>query len=106
MRIKWSEPAEVVYNHIRGLAPFPGAWTELCQADGTTLTLKIFKTEKNCLTEPQEPGKIVTDGKRFLEICVRDGRLRILELQLSGKKRMGIEEFLRGFRLDDCRLMC
>lgn len=106
MRIRWTEPMEVVYNHIRGLAPFPGAWTELCQGGETALTLKIFKTEKSRREEIRQPGEMATDGKRFLEVCTQDGWLRILELQLSGKKRMGVEEFLRGFRLEDCHLVC
>lgn len=105
MKIDWKRPLESIYNHIRGLSPFPTAWTELQhRTSGARCTLKIFKAEK-CFGEPAcVEGTIKTDGKKAFEVCVKGGMLRILELQLAGKRRMGVEEFLRGFRLEEYQL--
>ena len=91
-----------VYNHIRGLSPFPGAWTELeHNTQGSVLPLKIFKTQKIMGQFDQKAGEIDTDGKQKFEVYVVGGKLQVLELQLSGKKRMKVEDFLRGFPLSD-----
>lgn len=105
MRVDWNRPLEVVYNHIRGLAPFPAAWGELTNKNtGSTHTFKIFRTEKTSCTHNHTPGEFFTDGKKIFEVYVPGGMLRILELQLAGKKRMTTEEFLRGFRLEEHHL--
>lgn len=102
MRICWEDSLEHTYNHIRGLAPFPGAWTELQHKEsGNVVGLKVFRTQKIKEKCSFEPGKILTDGKKYFDVCMKDGQLRIVELQLSGKKRMNVEEFLRGFHLDE-----
>ncbi|MEG2227324.1 MAG: methionyl-tRNA formyltransferase [Odoribacter sp.] len=101
MKITWKNDLQAIYNHIRGLSPFPGAWTEL--QEGTTgriIPLKIYKVEKIFQNHTEEIGKILTDGKKNFDIYARNGIIRIKELQLSGKKRMNIEDFLRGFKLD------
>ena len=106
MRVDWHQPLQKIYNHIRGLAPFPAAWMELQHlVSGHSCSLKIFKAEKVCRPANHSVGEILTDGKKNFEVCVEDGILRILELQLAGKKRMGVEEFLRGFKLADYRLV-
>ena len=106
MRVDWHQPLQKIYNHIRGLAPFPAAWMELQHlVSGHSCSLKIFKAEKVCRPANHSVGEILTDGKKIFEVCVEDGILRILELQLAGKKRMGVEEFLRGFKLTDYRLV-
>ena len=105
MKIDWNKSIHTVYNHIRGLAPFPAAWTNIEQVStGEIFALKIFKTEKIDRKSIQEIGEIETDGKKVLDIIMKDGVLRILELQLSGKKRMNIEDFLRGFSFKDYHL--
>lgn len=107
MKIRWDGELENICNHIRGLSPFPGAWTEL-QAVGTDaggLTLKIFKAAKIRQSHNLPAGEIRTDGKTFLEVYVKGGIVRVQELQLSGKKRMRTEDFLRGFRLEGYRLV-
>lgn len=105
MKVNWNNPLESIYNHIRGLSPFPAAWTELQHnTSGTLLTLKIFKTEKLSRQHDHKVGDIITDGKKTFDVFVNGGLLRIRELQLSGKKRMSTEEFLRGFRLDEYHL--
>ena len=108
MKIQWNGELETIYNHIRGLSPFPGAWSEL-QAIGSKealLIFKIFEVQKIQQTHHQAFGEIHTDGKTTFDVYVKGGIIRILELQLSGKKRMRIEDFLRGFRLEDYRLKC
>lgn len=106
MRVDWHQPLQKIYNHIRGLAPFPAAWMELQHlVSGHSCSLKIFRAEKVCRPVNHPVGEILTDGKKTFEVCVEDGILRILELQLAGKKRMGVEEFLRGFKLADYRLV-
>lgn len=102
MKIDWTKEVHSVYNHIRGLSPFPTAWTELIHKEtAAVFPLKIFKTEKIVREHRNAAGTIVTDGKKTFDIYVEDGMIRVIELQLSGKKRMGVEEFLRGFRLEE-----
>ena len=92
-RIKWEQPIDQVYNLVRGLSPYPAAWTTL-QGKG----LKIFKASKEKTTPSVAPGEFVTDHKTFLKIAAADGYLSLQEIQLEGKKRMDMEAFLRGFR--------
>ena len=98
-RIDWSKSNSEVHNHIRGLSPYPAAWSVLIDSAGKELGLKLFKTIKteNNLTH----GIIKTDGKGLLQIGCGSGSLQILELQIAGKKRMDIKSFLNGVKLDD-----
>lgn len=96
-RIQWSKSAESIYNHIRGLCPYPAAWTHFSHGDDLKV-LKIFSA--NILDKPTDvPGTINSDGKSYLHICARDAWLNIKVLQLEGKKRMPIEDFLRGNKI-------
>lgn len=105
MKIDWTKDVQSVYNHIRGLSPFPAAWTELIHKEtAAVLPIKIFKTEKIAQEHPYAAGTIVTDRKKTFDIYVEGGLIRVVELQLSGKKRMEVEEFLRGFRLDEYQI--
>lgn len=105
MKINWEHSLEKIYNKIRGLSPYPAAWTELQQkTTGEIVSLKIFRTEKIYRVHNRKGGDMETDGKSFWDVYVRDGVLRILELQLSGKKRMYTPDFLRGFHLEDFHL--
>jgi methionyl-tRNA formyltransferase len=90
-KIDWNKSSVEIHNFVRGLSPYPTAWTIL---DGKIL--KIYKTELN-LKNTLESKQILTDFKTFLKIKTLDGYLSILELQLEGKKRMDISEFLRGY---------
>lgn len=97
-RINWSRPARELYNFIRGLAPFPGAWTELVTPEGEILTCKIYETEvKETGGTGETPGTIRSDGKKYLEVATADGYINLLSLQLAGKKRLSAGEWLRGF---------
>lgn len=93
-QIDWSRPAREVHNLVRGLSPYPTAFTQL-----NGKTLKVFRTEIEEKEPGIAPGGFLTDGKTFLKFAARDGFLKLTELQYEGKKRMGIGEFLRGVRL-------
>lgn len=92
--IDWNQPVQQVYNLIRGLSPYPTAFSHLQDK-----SLKIFKADIE-ETEPGiQPGAFLTDNKKFLKFACRDGFISVKDVQLEGKKRMNVEEFLRGIRL-------
>ena len=103
-QIDWSRPAEVLYNHIRGLSPYPAAWTILVNENDTELTtLKIFRTgepEPFSADARPAPGTILADRKT-LRVAAADGWLDVLSLQQSGKKRMDTDAFLRGYTIPE-----
>ena len=101
-RIDWNRPAEQLYNHIRGLSPYPAAWSELVDEQGNTFHVKVFATSEPMSKCGTEPGTITTDGKHLTVDC-GDASLEILSLQLSGKRRMPAADFMRGFDIKDCR---
>lgn len=95
-RIDWSQGVKRTYDFIRGLSPYPAAWTEICH-DGKTSVLKIFASQKEFAQTTEPTGTILTDGKTFFKVAMPDGYLHLLTVQLAGKKRMDIADFLRGF---------
>ena len=97
-RIDWQAGVKKVYDFVRGLSPYPAAWTELHQGDAAPLALKIFETEKVFVAHNLKPGSIVTDKKTYFQIASTDGFVKVLSLQLAGKKRMEVADFLRGYR--------
>jgi methionyl-tRNA formyltransferase len=105
-RIDWTKDTESVRNLIRGLSPYPTAWTEFVHAEKPEiLTAKVFAAVRDNQNLPAAPGTLQTDDKRFLKISCTDGWLSVTEIQLSGKKRMKIDELLRGFHgLGDWRV--
>ena len=92
--INWENPAESIHNLIRGLSPYPGAWTKF---DG-----KICKIFKSKVLESEsssgKPGELKTDNRTYLKVQTGKGMLEILEIQLEGKKRLKTEELLRGYK--------
>ena len=101
-RIDWNRSAKQVYDFIRGLSPYPAAWTTLVAPDGMETVLKIYGAEKIGKVVAGHPcGSIETDGKSYLYVYAADGVLSIRSLQLAGKKRMGVGDFLRGSRLGE-----
>ena len=92
-QIDWQKSADDIHNLIRGLSPYPAAFTELGDK-----TLKIFKSEKEHAPPTSRPGKWETDRKSYLKFACKDGYINVKELQLEGKKRMTVEDFLRGYR--------
>lgn len=97
-RIDWNAGVKKVYDFVRGLSPYPAAWTELHQGEAAPMSLKIFETEKVFTPHSLKPGTVVTDKKTYFHIASTDGFLRVLSLQLAGKKRMDVADFLRGYR--------
>ena len=98
MRINWQRPAADVRNLIRGLSPYPSAWTTLKKLETDQASeLKIYYAEISD-GDDAPPGTIFTDGKNYLKVACGNGWIKITDLQLSGKKRMKTDEFLRGFQ--------
>lgn len=94
-KIDWNQSSESIFNLVRGLSPYPAAWTEFQDK-----TCKIFKTEYSEQNlDGKNPGEWISDGKSYLTFQCGQGSLKILELQLEGKKRMKIDELLRGYKL-------
>lgn len=97
-KIDWCKSAKQIYDFIRGLSPYPVAWTELLSPSGEKIILKIFDTQKEIVAHNLNIGTLHSDGKTYLKVAVTDGYISILSLQPAGRKRMAICDFLRGFR--------
>lgn len=91
--IDWSKPVEVVHNHIRGLSPYPVAYTMLGDK-----VFKIFESHTELANHSKELGAYETDGKTYLRFAAKDGWVYADDVQQQGKKRMPVVDFLRGFR--------
>lgn len=98
-RISFGKPAKKVYDFIRGLSPYPGAWTEIQKEGGKAQVLKVFKTTKTgkALAEGIAVGSLRVEGKSLLVACA-DEWLQLDTIQISGKKRMEARDFLNGMR--------
>jgi methionyl-tRNA formyltransferase len=92
-KIDWNRSIKDIHNLIRGLSPYPAAFTELGDK-----TLKVFKSEKESAVPTSRIGRWETDRKTYIKFAAKDGYIYLKDVQLEGKKRMGIEDFLRGFR--------
>jgi methionyl-tRNA formyltransferase len=92
-KIDFTKTAAEVHNLIRGLSPFPGAFTFL-----NDKVLKIYKSEKEIISPTTVAGNYETDGKTFLKFACADGYITVKELQMEGKKKMNMEDFIRGYR--------
>lgn len=105
-RIDWNQPVKKIYDFIRGLSPYPAAWSELIASEkAESVVVKIFESEKVYESHQLAAGTIVTDGKKFMKVAVSDGFVSILSLQLPGKKRLKTDELLRGYHLEDgCKM--
>ncbi len=93
--IDFQKSTDEIFDFIRGLSPFPTAWTTL---DG--MKMKIFKAEKIIESHDVTPGEFVVENKKSLKIATNDGFIRILELQIEGKRRMSIKDFLNGYQFE------
>ncbi len=94
-KIDWNKSSDEIFNLIRGLSPFPGAFTIF-----NNKILKIFKADKYSTLNSGVPGEIETDNKTYLRFTCNDGYIYAKEIQLEGKKRMTIEDFLKGFKIN------
>ena len=101
-RINWDQPTARVNDFIRGLSPYPAAWTTLHTSSGDDQDFKIFAAEPVNDASVQKPGTITCDGRKNLCVATADGALRLKEVQIAGKKRMDICAFLCGNDLSDC----
>ena len=95
-RINWNSPTKQIYDFIRGLSPYPAAWTTL---DGKSV--KIYEATKEASISTHQSGTILSDGKTYLKAATADGILNIKTLQIEGKKRMAVEDLLRGFKIEE-----
>ena len=114
-RIDWNQPVKKIYDFIRGLSPYPAAWSELIASEKESVVVRIFdvekivkKNDKRCRNSRGrfcKVGSIETDGKKYIKVSVPGGFVSILSLQLPGKKRLKIDELLRGYHLEDgCKM--
>jgi methionyl-tRNA formyltransferase len=92
--INWNQPVEKIYNLIRGLSPYPTAYTIL-----NDKMLKVFGAQYELAETGEKPGEFFSDNRTFLKVSATDGFVHLTDVQMEGKKRMGIQEFLRGIRL-------
>lgn len=97
-RIDWSSETRVVYDFVRGLSPYPAAWSEMNRTGAESVHVKIYRVRVGHGHSVAAPGTVTSDGRSYIEVATGDGALFIEELQAAGKKRMGVEEFLRGFK--------
>jgi methionyl-tRNA formyltransferase len=99
-KINWNHEAAKIYNLIRGLSPYPAAFTEFLDKNGHLIGIKIFVSEMEETTHSYEVGSVLSDGKTYMKAACSNGFIQIKELQMAGKKRMLTEEFLRGFKME------
>ena len=98
--VDWSQDCQTVYNHIRGLSPYPAAHTSICSENGDVIELKVFSSTMEHCTPDLSVGSIVTDNKKYLKIALKDGFIHLTKVQQAGKKAMPIDDFLRGTQLN------
>lgn len=99
-RIDWSASCDTIRNLVRGLSPYPAAWSELHKEGASPIGVKIFRVHAETCPADRlpAPGTLVTDGRTFMKVACADGYLFLDELQLAGKKRMAVADLLRGFK--------
>lgn len=91
-KIDWQQPSEAIRNFVRGLSPYPAAWTSL---DGKGM--KIYEVQKSDEGTNKPIGELYSDDKNYIRVNTKDGTLDLIDIQLEGKKRMKVDEFLRGY---------
>jgi methionyl-tRNA formyltransferase len=101
-KINWDNDINNIYNKIRGLSPYPCSWTELTNKDGKKFSMKIYTSD--IVDTDKKSLELKTDDKTFLHIETSTGTISLTDIQLAGKKRMKIEDFLRGNNLSDFKL--
>lgn len=102
--IDWTKEGKDIHNFVRGLSPYPAATTTFVNEKGEVIGVKIFETRFEKNEHKKEPGSIETDNKKRLKICVKGGFIEILTLQVNGKRKINIDEFLRGYNITDWKL--
>ena len=100
-KVVWEKDIAAIHNFIRGLSPYPTAFSNFCSPDNKMYSVKIFKTEKEITPHSFELNSVITDSKTQLKIAVNNGFIVLTDIQLAGKKRLPIHEFLRGFPINN-----
>ena len=105
-RVSWDKSPKELHDFIRGLSPFPAAWTEMVGADGSLIGVKIFEASYEEAEHDLSAGTLVVHAKSSLKVAVRGGYIQLLRFQLAGRKALNADEFLRGFAgIADFRLI-
>lgn len=98
-RIDWKQPGAQIHNLIRGLSPYPASWTTFQEKEGNKeISVKIYRAHFGKENHDTTPGTVISPNKKELKIACPDGFVSIYELQMAGKKRMNVDDFLRGFQ--------
>jgi len=99
-QINWYKNSKEVYDFIRGLSPYPVAYSYMETSSEEKILTKIYSADYELAGHSDQPGNIFSDGKNYIKVAAKDGYIHILELQIPGKKRLSTDEFLRGFHED------
>ncbi|MBP5548161.1 MAG: methionyl-tRNA formyltransferase [Bacteroidales bacterium] len=102
--IDWHKSAKEIHNFVRGLSPYPAATTSMTDNKGSRVEMKIFEVNHEIISHEETIGSIITDNKKSLKIAVSDGFIELFSLQISGKKKINVDEFLRGYNIIDWKL--
>jgi len=102
--IRWERHGQEIHDLVRGLSPYPAATASFTDHAGKTIGMKIFNTEFIPSDDDHQLGTIFSDQKKRFEIAVKGGIIRILSLQVNGKKKISVDEFLRGYNVSDWKL--
>ncbi|MBI4946535.1 MAG: methionyl-tRNA formyltransferase [Bacteroidetes bacterium] len=102
-KINWKKSVDEVHNFVRGLSPYPTAWTEV-KKENEVLSLKVFRTLREISEHQIVFGTVLSDGKTFAKVAVKHGFIQLLDLQLAGRKKMNVVEFLRGFSFENWKV--
>ncbi len=94
-RVDWKQSCHQIFNFVRGLSPYPAAWSVL-HTDDKTIDIKLFEVTREPAAHTLQAGQVVCDGKNYLKVAVADGFVKIESLQPAGKKRMSASDWLRG----------
>ena len=100
--VDWSANGTQIVNFVRGLSPYPAAWSIL-QRGEEELSVKIFKAHFEEKAHSHAPGTIVTDNKTYIKVACNDGLVAIEELQVAGKKRMAVRDLLLGYQVQNAK---
>ncbi len=104
-RISWDKKLDAVYDFVRGMSPYPAAWTEIRTADGNTVAVKVYEVATEKAGHDKECGTLLTDGKKYVKVAVDGGYIHLLSLQVPGKKRMQVDDLLRGFNMQGAEIV-
>ena len=98
--IRWNQNCTDIYNHIRGLSPYPAAHTVLRSEQGDLIELKVYASQIEHTIPSVPTGTVITDAKTFMKVAANDGYIFLTIIQQAGKKAMKIDDFLRGIRIE------